>query len=251
MTLVRPPASRQLTAGAAGQLVILAALWAGVGLGPLGWLTGLAYLLVLGVLLAAAIRHNGVATLGPADLITLARAALVGGVSALVADRLPSGGIPVASLVALASMALLLDAVDGRVARRSGTASAFGARFDMEVDAFLILVLSVHAAALLGPWVLAIGAMRYAFVAAGRVLPWMRAPLPSRFSAKAVAALQGIVLVVATTELLPRPYAVALVSAALALLAWSFGRDVGWLWRAGDASTASGPMTAARAERFR
>ena len=39
-----------------------------------------------------------------------------------------------------------LDAVDGQVARRTGTVSALGARFDMEVDAFLILVLSVYVA---------------------------------------------------------------------------------------------------------
>ena len=42
----------------------------------------------------------------------------------------------------LASVALILDGVDGKVARRTRNASAFGARFDMEVDAFLILVFS-------------------------------------------------------------------------------------------------------------
>ena len=47
-------------------------------------------------------------------------------------------------------MALLLDAVDGGVARRTGTVSGFGARFDMEVDAFLILVLSGYVAGRLG-----------------------------------------------------------------------------------------------------
>ena len=36
----------------------------------------------------------------------------------------------------------LLDLVDGWVARRTGTASPFGARFDLETDAALILVLS-------------------------------------------------------------------------------------------------------------
>ena len=72
-------------------------------------------------------------------------------------------------------MALALDAVDGWVARRTGTVSALGARFDMEVDAFLILVLSGYVAPTLGGWVLAIGLMRYAFVAAGWVLPWLRA----------------------------------------------------------------------------
>jgi hypothetical protein len=103
----------------------------------------------------------------------------------------------------------------------------------METDAFLILVLSFFVAQSLGWWVLAIGALRYAFVAAARVLPWLRASLPSSFSRKAVAAVQGIVLVVASAGVVSRPWAIAVVAAALALLSWSFGRDIGWLWRAG------------------
>jgi phosphatidylglycerophosphate synthase len=135
--------------------------------------------------------------LGPANQVTLARATLVGGVAALAADSI-QGRVPLGVLVTLASVALALDAVDGQVARRTGTTSALGARFDMEVDAFLILVLSVVVAQSLGGWVLAIGALRYAFVAAAVVLPWLRASLPPRLSRKTVAALQGIVLVVAS-----------------------------------------------------
>lgn len=236
-TVTRAPAGRQLSAGAGGQAVLLAALSAGIGLGAAGWLAGIAYTLGLWVLLSIAVRRARAGTLGPAGLVTLGRAVLVGGVTALVTDRLvsadaPVAGAPVLTLVVIATVALVLDAVDGQIARRSGTASALGARFDMEVDAFLILVLSSQVAALLGPWVLAIGLMRYGFAAAGRLLPWMRAPLPARYSGKAVAALQGIVLVVAAAGVLPYPLTVALVSAALALLAWSFGRDVVWLWRA-------------------
>ena len=237
MTLARPRTEQPLAAGAGVQVVLLAALSAGVGLGPVGWLAGIAYTLVYSTLLAAAIRRARADTLGPADLVTLARAVLVGGVTALVVDRLFSGDTDVvatpvvATLVVTATVALVLDAVDGQVARRRGTASALGARFDMEVDAFLILVLSVHVAVLVGPWALAIGAMRYGFVAASWMMPWMRSALPTRYSGKAVAALQGIVLVVVTAEVLPHPLAVALVSTALALLAWSFGRDVAWLWR--------------------
>ena len=96
-------------------------------------------------------------------------------------------------LVTLAVVALALDAVDGWVARRTGTASPLGARFDGEVDAFLILVLSVYVARSAGAWVLAIGAARYAFLAAGWLLPWMREPLPPRYWRKVVAATQGIV----------------------------------------------------------
>ncbi len=43
--------------------------------------------------------------------------------------------------MALAVPALILDGVDGWVARRTGTANDAGARLDMEVDAALILVL--------------------------------------------------------------------------------------------------------------
>ena len=133
-------------------------------------------------------------------------------------------------LVTLTVVALVLDAVDGWVARRTGTASPLGAHFDGEVDAFLILVLSVYVARSAGAWVLAIGAARYAFLAAGWLLPWMREPLPPRYWRKVVAATQGIVLAIAAADVLPLALTQAALVVALALLAESFGRDVWWLW---------------------
>ncbi len=141
-------------------------------------------------------------------------------------------------------MALLLDGVDGKVARRTGTCSPLGARFDMEVDAFLILVLSVYVATDLGPWVLLIGGMRYVFVAAARVWPWLTAPLPPSTARKTVAALQGVLLLVAGAHLLPRPANAGVVVLALGLLVWSFGRDVVWLWR--TSRTAARPSVTGR-----
>jgi hypothetical protein len=82
----------------------------------------------------------------------------------------------------------------------------------MEVDAFLILVLSVFVARSLGAWVLAIGAMRYVFVVAGWALPWLREPLPPRYWRKVVAAIQGIVLVCAAADVLPATLTVAAVA---------------------------------------
>ena len=141
--------------------------------------------------------------LGPANLVTLTRAVLVGGVTALVVDRFVAGSSNVRVLVVVATAALLLDAVDGQVARRTNTVTALGARFDMETDAFLVLVLSVYVAPIVGPAALVIGAMRYAYAVAGGLLPWLRAPLPTRYSAKVVAAIQGIVLVLAASGLVP------------------------------------------------
>lgn len=216
--------------GLAVQIVLLTGLAGTVGLGAAGWLAGLAYGVVLCGLLRRGLRRAGADRLGPADRVTLARALLVGGVLALVVD-VPAGPAPVAVLVGLTAVALLLDAVDGRVARRTGTASPLGARFDMEVDAFLILVLSIHLTPAAGGWVLTIGAMRYVFVAASWVLPWMRHALPPRYWRKVVAAAQGVLLTIAASGLLPPVAATALVAGALVLLVESFGHDVAWLWR--------------------
>ncbi|MFI9817626.1 CDP-alcohol phosphatidyltransferase family protein [Saccharothrix variisporea] len=238
------PAVPEQAAWAGAQVLVLAGLGGAVGLGPLGWLAGLAYGLATWALLGSAMARGGVRALGPADRVTLARGLLVGGVTALVvdrgvlagdrvqlggvvADRVQLGGVA-GVVVVLAAVALALDFVDGQVARRTGTASPLGARFDMEVDAFLILVLSVHAALVFGPWALAIGAMRYVFVAASWVAPWLRGELPPSFARKTVAAGQGVLLVVAVAGL---PFGSVLVVVALAALVWSFGRDVRWLWR--------------------
>ncbi|BCB76117.1 membrane protein [Phytohabitans flavus] len=203
-----------------------------MGLNAAGWAVGVVYAVGTWVLLGRALRRSGTTFLGPANQVTLARATLVGGVAALAADWLTGHAVPVVVFVTLAAVALALDAVDGQVARRTNSTSALGARFDMEVDAVLILVLSAVVAQFLGPWVLAIGAFRYAFVAASWALPWLRAALPHRMSRKTVAAIQGVVLAAASSGILPYPMAMAVVGTALALLIWSFSRDVAWLWRA-------------------
>ncbi|GAU68953.1 putative phosphatidyltransferase [Streptomyces sp. NBRC 110611] len=224
--------SQELAIGVVAQFALLALLWAGVGLGPAGWLVGSAFAAVTWAVLVLTLRRTWSRPLGPANRVTLARAGLVCGVAALAASAVAHRRtLTVLSMVVLASVALVMDAVDGRVARRTGSASAVGARFDMEVDAVLILVLSGYVAVSEGAWVLAIGAMRYAFVGAARLLPWLRVPLPVSYARKAVAALQGIILVVVSAGVLPPVAATALLAVALAALVWSFGRDIGWLWR--------------------
>ncbi|MBA2946480.1 CDP-alcohol phosphatidyltransferase family protein [Streptomyces himalayensis] len=223
---------RQETAvGAGAQVLLLTLLGTAIGLGPAGWLTGLAFAAATWAVLTRALHRSRPRSFGPANRVTLGRATLVGGVTALVADSFESPP-PLTILVTLTAVALILDAVDGKVARRTGTATPLGARFDMEVDAFLILVLSVYVAMSLGAWVLLIGAMRYAFVAAAWVLPWLRGQLPPSTARKAVAALQGIVLLVAGAGILPPGPEFAVVLAALTLLTWSFARDIRWLWGA-------------------
>ncbi|MGH2839657.1 MAG: CDP-alcohol phosphatidyltransferase family protein [Gaiellaceae bacterium] len=216
--------------GLGAQVLLLAVLAQTVGLGRAGWVVGAACALILDAALARALWCNPAARLGPAGWVTLTRATLAVGVAALTADSFERD-VAVATLVALASLALALDFVDGWVARRTKTASALGASLDGEVDAFLILALSVEVAPSAGVWVLAIGAARYAFLAAGWPFGWMRAPLPRRDWRKVVAAAQGITLMIAAAEVVPPALTRAALAVALALLAESFGRDVWWLWR--------------------
>jgi phosphatidylglycerophosphate synthase len=218
------------------QLLLLAALAETVGLGVAGWAAGVASALALAVALARALRRDPGARLGPADAVTLTRATLAVGVAALAADSF-ARDVPVATFAALASVALALDVVDGHVARRTGTASALGARMDGEVDAFLMLALSVEVAPTVGVWVLAIGVARYAFFAAGGPFAWLRAELPRRDWRKVVTAAQGIALTTVAAEILPLLAARIVLAVALALLAESFGRDVWWLWRHRPAAT--------------
>lgn len=215
------------------QLLMLAAVavavdLSGAGLSPAAWAVGAACGLCTNAALARGLSYYRAERLSPADWVTLARATLVVGVAALVVDSFGEPA-PVSLLLSFATLALALDAVDGWVARRTRTMATLGARFDGEVDAFLILVLSVYVARSAGLWVLAIGAARYVFLVAGWPLPWLREQLPPRFWRKTVAALQGVVLTVAAAHLLSPAVTVALLVVALGLLAESFGRDVWWL----------------------
>lgn len=236
-TITGAPARGPVT-GLVGQAVLLAALAVALGLTTEGLLAGAAYGLVLCGLLAAGLARARAVTLGWANGVTLSRAVLVGGVTALVVTSF-THPVSTAALVGLAGVALALDGVDGQVARRTGTTSALGARFDMEIDAFLILVLSVYAGDRFGWWTVALGAYRYLFVAASWAAPWLTGALPPKFSRKVVAALQGVVLALVTAHLLPSVMALAALVVALGALTWSFARDIAWLYRAERVRTAA------------
>lgn len=174
-------------------------------------------------------RQSG---LGAANRVTLARGVLV----ALMAGTLADPALLAAHgewLFALALVALSLDGVDGWVARRTASTSALGARFDMELDAFFILVLCLALLLLdrVGPWVLAIGTMRYAFVAASWRWPWLADDLPESFRRKAVCVWQVAALMLALLPATPDNLASWLAATALAGLTLSFGVDVRWLYR--------------------
>ena len=166
---------------------------------------------------------------GAANQVTTGRAVLAASVAALVLA--PASDNTAWAAVGLGLVAAGLDGVDGWLARRSGMVSAFGARFDMEVDAFLILALAAltwqHGKA--GPWILASGLLRYLFVAAGWSLPWMQRALPPSRRRQAACVLQIAGLLVALLPTVPAPAASVAAAVSLGVLCYSFLVDVVWL----------------------
>ena len=136
-------------------------------------------------------------------------------------------------IIGVMTVAMALDGVDGQIARRTATATAFGARFDMELDSFQMLVLAalVWRSEQVGPWVMLLGLPRYLFVAAGWVWPWMRAPLPERVRRKAGCVIQGIALLVCLGPIVPPGLAAPVAALILVLLGASFAVDSVWLFR--------------------
>ncbi|HUL81710.1 MAG TPA: CDP-alcohol phosphatidyltransferase family protein [Gammaproteobacteria bacterium] len=189
-------------------------------------------LLGAGLLAWFAARHHAAPTFGAANAVTLARGVLALDLLAVL------GSVPNVTLawvcVALALLALALDGVDGKVARSRGEVSAFGARFDMETDAALILVLCALAwqQGKVGPWILLAGALRYLFVAAGFALPWLARALPPSRRRQAACVVQVASLIVCLLPVVAPPVSGAVALIGLVALVGSFAADVGWLARA-------------------
>ncbi len=177
---------------------------------------------------------------GYANLVTSGRLVLAGAVLALISQPV----VPAVAwtAVVVSTIAALLDIADGWIARRTGTATPFGARFDMEVDAVLIMVLAVLAWAWdkAGTWVLLSGLLRYGFVAGGWLLPWLRNPLPSSLRRKTICVVQIVALIVVLGPIITPPLSTLIAAFGLVTLGYSFLVDTIWLWRGPTRTRARG-----------
>jgi len=169
--------------------------------------------------------------LGPANRVTAARAVFVAFVAAAIGE--PASPMLAASAAAAGLAVAMMDGVDGWMARRSRMASRFGARFDMEIDALLILALAVLTwqNGKAGAWVVLSGLLRYGFVAAGWLLPKMREPLPDSRRRQTICVVQVAALIVALEPFVRPPASELIAGAALVVLGYSFAVDTMWLLR--------------------
>jgi phosphatidylglycerophosphate synthase len=130
------------------------------------------------------------------------------------------------TLLALIVLGLFaLDGLDGYLARRRGTTSEFGALFDMETDAYFVLMIEVvlfHRGDL-GAWILVTGVLRYVYVLVRAFVPARRPDVPrSRFGR---LAFTGLALGLFFAFALPGPIGQACALVGTVLVTASFARS--------------------------
>lgn len=234
----RPPRQTRRAPSLAVQVGVaavpgLAAIWAtsvltaGTGTGLSGAV--LVFLLVCMAVVLAMRDGYPHGRIGGCNRVTLLRMALVAALLVPLNAGYAGGWI----VAGIAAAALILDGVDGHLARRSGLDSPFGARFDIEADAAMALVLALHVLAYRAmiPEALILGLTRYAFVLAQGPWPWLRADLPPRRWRKVVCVLQLSALIAVQVPLVGPDPAAAVARLAAGALILSFWVDLRWLWR--------------------
>ena len=177
--------------------------------------------------------HLPQSTFGPANRISLIRGVIIAVLAGFL-WHLPNSAIAGWTIVALASGALILDGLDGAVARRSGTASALGARLDCELDGLLTLVLCgiLYLSGRMDAYILLAGGMHYAFWAT-QFLKWMPSvELPSSFRRQTVGVASSLVLVFCFVPGVGTPLTELFPVAVVLMLTLSFAADVVLAFRA-------------------
>lgn len=237
--------------GLAGALALLAIASAGRAGTTAALAAAGVYATVAVLVLQAVAAPDAPSRFGSANVVTLLRSGIAALVMGLALEALATGSGLLASPGEIGDLwawavpvgvvvALILDGIDGWLARRGRVASAFGARFDMEADALLVLglALAVLASGRAGPWVLIAGALRYVFLLSAVIWPALAAPLPPSFRRKAICVAIGVALVVGLVPAVPATTAGVLAGAGVLAVAYSFALDTVWLIRRAWSTTA-------------
>lgn len=237
---LRANAAGSATALRAQFLRLVLVLFAGLALACL-WLFGASSGIVISLVLfgvIAVLAGRGLSeypldALGAANIVTTTRAALI----ALLAGSIVQPDVLTTHgwlLFGIAMIAFAMDGIDGFLARRDGTATRYGARFDMEIDALFGAVLSliILSAGIAGPLILILGFTRYVFVGASYVLPWLNGSLPESMRRKVVCVVQIATLIALICPLIPTALHLPITLIGVVALIWSFAVDTLWLKRA-------------------
>lgn len=217
-------------------LAVLAVVCCGGASALFGAKAGLGAMIAFGAMACVAVfglvQHYPHRALGWCNIVTAIRLGIVAMMCGVLIVTAQEGAIPLGwTVFVLAATGFMLDGADGWLARREGVVSAFGARFDMEVDAVFAACLSLIllASGKAGVEILLLGFARYAFIGASLVWPVLANPLPQRLRRKVICVIQIGTLVFLLVPISP---SLPLLSFGVAIvLAWSFAADIYWLVR--------------------
>lgn len=176
------------------------------------------------VLCFAALLWLGRGAYGPRGRFGWANGVTAARVLLLLTLAAPSAWLTAHAAAAIVLGVLALDLLDGWLARRCGDASRFGAHFDMESDALLVLVVTLRLwlGSGFAAWVLIPGMLRYAYVLAIWCWPEAREAPRSRLGRYAFALLM---LGLLAGLVLPEPEATLGVLAGSLVVSASFARS--------------------------
>ncbi|HFE63992.1 MAG TPA: hypothetical protein ENK14_06185 [Caldithrix sp.] len=136
-------------------------------------------------------------------------------------------------ILGIGLLILILDGVDGWLAKRNHETSDFGAYFDKETDAFFMLILCLLAIGkgLIWSWVVLLGLMRYLFAI---FLFLYKTEVKAERRSQVGRIIYIIVVSALLSAFLPYPviYQPAILIATV-LLGYSFSRDILWILKKG------------------
>lgn len=162
---------------------------------------------------------------GPANWITVSRFIILAYVLTFFEV------LPIAIMVSLVTIAVLMDVLDGYIARRTCTQSDFGALFDMEVDSFYVLAMGLYFyfSTGFGLWLLIPGCIRYVYDIV-RIVFVDEKFEPQRQSLAVFLAGFNFMLLIAAL-LLPSDLSLLVLLISLSVVCISFGRSFFDLFR--------------------
>jgi phosphatidylglycerophosphate synthase len=145
----------------------------------------------------------------------------------LVPDSVPTWALGCVVLGVFA-----LDGLDGWVAKRRGETSEFGAHFDMETDAYFVLLIGVElfTRGRYGAWILVVGLLRYVYVLALALVPARRGDKP-RFTFGR-HAFTGLMLGLTLGMVLGEPWGTVPTLLGCGLVTASFAHSFYWSYSA-------------------
>jgi len=197
--------------------------------GPMGPIVSLVLFVTVGALVLFYLPHHAPHDhFGAGNSVTLVRSALVSWLAGFIfLPGVMASPIIAWSLASAGWVVLILDGVDGWLARKTGQTSRFGARFDMEIDSLfaIVLALLVWQSGKVGLWVLLLGLPRPIFVLAAWFEPRLKNPLPESIARKTICVVQIAALIVLLSPAFDSLNSNILAALALSLLGWSFWRD--------------------------